>query len=73
MEDNWKYRSKKMRCETCMMFVFKYSSVEQSGEEQSGKHLIGRCRKHAPTLSGWPVVFTHDWCGDHKLNEDKLP
>lgn len=33
---------------------------------------IGRCRRHAPTMSGYPVVFHNDWCGDHKLDENKL-
>jgi hypothetical protein len=33
---------------------------------------IGRCRKRAPTLGGYPVVWTTDWCGDHKLDETKV-
>ena len=33
---------------------------------------IGRCRRHAPTMNGYPVVFVNDWCGDHKLNEEAL-
>ena len=33
---------------------------------------LGRCRRHAPTLSGWPAVFVNDWCGDHRLDEKKL-
>jgi len=33
---------------------------------------LGRCRRHAPTLSGWPAVFVNDWCGDHKIDEEKL-
>jgi hypothetical protein len=32
---------------------------------------VGRCRRHAPTMSGYPVVFRSDWCGDHKLDENK--
>jgi len=28
----------------------------------------GRCRRHAPTMSGYPVVYiNNDWCGDHKI------
>jgi hypothetical protein len=30
---------------------------------------LGRCRRHAPTMSGFPVVYEDDWCGDHKLKE----
>lgn len=36
------------------------------------KSILGRCRKHAPTLNGWPTVFSTDWCGDHKIDEEKL-
>lgn len=29
---------------------------------------IGRCRRHAPTMGGFPVVYpADDWCGDHKV------
>lgn len=63
--DNWKHRSESMICRTCMFFVLK-------GEKIEGKLDIGRCRRHAPTLNGWPVVFSNDWCGDHKLDENKI-
>ena len=59
MEDNWIHRSEKMRCATCMYFVPKTA-------------LIGRCRRHAPTMAGWPANFPTDWCGDHKLDENKI-
>ena len=58
-EDNWKHRSSAMTCGTCMFFT------EKKGE-------LGRCRRHAPTMGGWPVVFKSDWCGDHKLDEEKI-
>ncbi len=64
-KDPWKYRSKGMRCESCMWFVSKVSD--------SGDVKLGRCRKHAPTMNGYPSVFPIDWCGDHKLDENKLP
>lgn len=54
--DPWEHRSERMRCRTCMWFV------EKKGE-------IGRCRRHAPTMGGYPVVLTSDWCGDHRLSE----
>lgn len=63
MEDNWKHRSDNMQCKTCMWFMSKESNTDQ-------KH-IGRCRKHSPTIEGWPVMFSSDWCGDHKLDETK--
>lgn len=55
-DDNWKHRAENMRCLTCMYWV-----------EKSG--VVGRCRRRAPTMDGWPVVFAEDWCGDHKLDE----
>lgn len=68
-EDNWKHRSKGMRCMTCVYFVTKVP-IE---ETRAGN--LGRCRRHAPTLHGmvgWPAVFNTDWCGDHKLDENKI-
>lgn len=61
-EDNWKFRSANMKCKTCMWFVPKEAKVIE----------IGRCRRHCPTMGGFPVVFSSDWCGDHKLDENKL-
>lgn len=81
MEDNWKHRSQGMRCKTCMWFVPK---VPGGGQVVLGKHCeknyepatpfydLGRCRRHAPTMTGWPVVFVNDWCGDHKIDEEKV-
>lgn len=60
-EDNWAHRSTQMVCGTCMYFVPK------------GATELGRCRRRAPTLGGWPAVMTTDWCGEHKLDETKLP
>lgn len=58
MTDNWIHKSESMLCKTCMFFV------------QRG--IIGRCRERSPTLKGWPVMFPDDWCGAHKLDEQKL-
>ena len=65
--DNWQHRATGMRCETCMWFVRKITDCHQAKS-----HFIGRCRKHAPTLNGWPVVYSADFCGDHKIDEAKL-
>lgn len=64
MNDNWKHRSDNMKCKTCMWFKGKESS--------NGVINLGRCRRHAPTMNGYPVVFVNDWCGDHKLNENNF-
>lgn len=58
--DPWAHRSENMSCKTCMWYVIK------------GTKVIGRCRRHAPTMSGYPVVFETDWCGDHKLDETAI-
>jgi len=65
--DPWQHREVGMRCRSCMWFVVKLSlrkSLDPKGD-------LGRCRRHAPTLGGYPAVFEGDWCGDHKLDESK--
>jgi hypothetical protein len=64
-EDPWEHRSEGMRCRTCMWFVCK-------ANPGMGNLIVGRCRRHAPTMSGYPAVFPMDWCGDHKLDETKV-
>lgn len=66
MGDNWQHRSSGMSCATCMWFVAK------APKSKTKSTALGRCRRHAPTTSGWPVMFLTDWCGDHKLDEEKL-
>jgi len=48
-EDLWKHKSTGMRCHTCMYFVPK-------------DNTLGRCRRHAPRIEGWPAVYEKDWC-----------
>jgi len=62
-DDPWKNRSKGIKCKTCMWFVKK---------ENSNNSTVGRCRKNAPTMGGYPVVFEIEWCGAHKLNENAI-
>lgn len=68
MSDPWKHRSKGMCCRTCMWYVVKVNDEAVT----VGNVIVGRCRRHAPTMNGYPVVFENDWCGDHKLNETTL-
>lgn len=68
--DPWKHRQANMRCGTCMWFVLKTPASGSHATPTNAR--LGRCRRHAPTLSGYPAVFTNDWCGDHKLDETKL-
>ena len=67
-KDPWIHRSEGMLCKTCMFYVAKLSTPLKLGPITG----IGRCRRHAPTMSGYPVVFPTDWCGDHKVDENKF-
>jgi hypothetical protein len=58
-DDPWRHRAIHMRCRNCMWYAEKVPS-------------FGRCRRHAPTMSGYPAVYSTDWCGDHKMNEETL-
>lgn len=67
--DPWIARTSGMRCRTCVFFVIK----EPSGPRTANPaRTLGRCRRHAPTMNGYPAVFEDDWCGDHKLDENKI-
>ena len=75
LTDPWKHRSKAMTCSTCMWYVRKKTDAEVMTEIDAPRppdSTIGRCRRHAPTMNGYPVVFETDWCGDHKLDENKI-
>jgi hypothetical protein len=63
--DPWKLRSKGMSCATCMWSVMK-EAIDPN------RTPLGRCRKNAPTMDGYPAIFEDDWCGEHKLDENKI-
>jgi len=65
-KDPWKHRSSNMKCSTCMWFAAKVNM--DNGASQN----VGRCRRHSPSMNGYPVVYTSDWCGDHKIDETKV-
>jgi hypothetical protein len=65
-EDKWQHRSAMMKCMACMYYVPK-----ESLRLFTPGNGVGRCRRHAPTTNGWVVVREGDWCGDHKLDENK--
>ena len=74
-DDPWVHRSAGMRCRTCMWYLPKalgtYLNPATGVDRPVGAGVIGRCRRHAPVISGFPVVFEDDWCGDHRLDEAK--
>jgi hypothetical protein len=67
-DDPWKHRTDGMRCKTCMWFAPKLRADRDVGAPFD----LGRCRRHAPTMSGYPAVFVNDWCGDHKIDENRI-
>ncbi len=68
MTDPRANRRSGLKCSTCMWFSIKV----QSSPSAPASPVFGRCQRHAPTISGYPAVFGGDWCGDHKLDENKL-
>lgn len=73
--DNWKHRSNEMKCRTCMWYVEKKDDrvgMCVPSDVKTEKIIVGRCRRHAPTMGGFPVVFPEDWCGDHRVDETKV-
>lgn len=76
-KDPWKHRSCGMKCRTCMWFVLKELTKFQGRDiddegQIAQKNGLGRCRRHAPTMNGYPVCYEDDWCGDHKVDENKV-
>ena len=60
-QDPWKHRSDRMKCKTCMWFAPKVAQIDPRGPDmQATTYDLGRCRRHAPTMSGYPVVFVND-------------
>jgi len=66
-QDNWERRAESMLCRTCIWYVPK-------GREgyEAMRAPIGRCRRHAPAIAGFPAVYPTDWCGDHKIDENRV-
>lgn len=74
LDDPWKHRTSGMRCRTCMWSVMKDPNPREYPQPGllAGKR-VGRCRRHAPTMGGYPVIYEDDWCGDHRVDENKVP
>lgn len=69
-KDEWKGRDDFMRCKRCIFYVPKEPLNVHANDSYT---MVGRCRRHSPVCqSGYPVVFPNDWCGDFKLDENKI-
>ncbi len=62
------HRSQGLRCASCIWWVEKQKAVDRP--EQPIRGALGTCRRHAPTISGFPATFETDWCGDHRLSDN---
>ena len=69
--DPWAQRNKGMKCMTCIWYVPK-ERIGTSNSDINPLVQVGRCRRHAPTMNGYPVVYMMDWCGDHRVDENKI-
>ena len=70
-KDPWKHRSNGMVCNTCMWWVPK--ERVDGHEPIEGSKTLGRCRKRAPMADkGFAPTFEDDWCGDHRLDENRV-
>lgn len=67
--DPWENRRAGMQCQTCVWFVPKFGTEPV---RPANHKIVGRCRRHAPTMGGYPVVYMNDWCGDHRIDENKV-
>jgi len=70
-KDPWAQRNIGMQCKTCIWFVPK-QRIGTSNSDINALIQVGRCRRHAPTMNGYPVVYMNDWCGDHRVDENKV-
>jgi len=66
ISDPWAGRFEEMRCQTCVNFCPKGNVVSMI------KGQFGRCRRNAPTMKGFSIVWGKDWCGEHRLDENKI-
>lgn len=58
--DKWD-RKTDFGCNSCMFYVPK-----------ADMGRLGRCRRNAPTMKGYPVVYINDWCGEHKKGSNPV-
>jgi hypothetical protein len=46
--------------------------LEGAIAKQSSDPWVHRSAGMKPTMGGYPVVYMTDWCGDHRLDENKI-
>jgi len=59
-----KWNRNKLRCFNCVFFEGK--------EDATGFIQVGRCIRNAPTIRGFPIMLPNQFCGEHRLDENKF-
>ena len=68
--DKWD-RKTNFNCDSCMFYVPKRDALIAGQVIDTPE---GRCRRNAPTMTGYPVVYAdRDWCGEHKIGSNPVP
>jgi len=66
--DNWEGRALFSACKRCMYYVEK-----KPMKTDRTYTVVGRCRRRSPVVEiGYPVVYPTDFCGEFKLDENKV-
>lgn len=55
-------------CVNCRFFVPELHDSVQEGD----MIRAGRCRKRSPSIGNFPLVMTHEWCGEHEIDVNKI-
>ena len=66
--DKWD-RKTNFNCESCMFYVPKRDAAIGGVVFDTSE---GCCRRNAPTMKGYPVVYSSDWCGEHKIGSNPV-
>ncbi len=71
--DKWD-RKTGFNCNSCMFYVPKMVGLpDGKGGVRETPEDFGRCRRQAPTMKGFPVVYGNaDWCGEHKIGSNPV-
>lgn len=74
MTDRWD-RKTDFGCASCMFWVPKQEHKvvgHPTPLPSIGTIQLGRCRRNAPTMKGYPVVYADGWCGEHKIGSNPV-
>ena len=64
MSEIEKWNRNRLKCFNCIFFEGK--------EDATGFIQVGRCIRNAPTIRGFPIMLPNQYCGEHRLDENKF-